>query len=305
MIANARALFCSQPIRRAGTVPKGARAGAYVVVCPHISLKTTTTSHTMHPPCICTPLMHRLSDVEIMYDMIRLTDHELGTEGTDASSLHKLSECYLLYVDEMCLESMKKQNEKLLSYEKSNSERLSHDPDYVNAVVACSDDLHLLVANAFPSVGNVRGHKLFQTQTDVGLERYINWSYGSQGDIIIVTERTGRPRMVSGAKSTEQSSQMRKQKRKEQRRTHMAELLAHYLHMVLGGNIRDTAGKLVSNLSMAKINEHANKVLEIFPPLNNKDMFADCYQALLMKRLLKRGFNEDNERQVHQRLPIA
>ena len=87
------------------------------------------------------------------------------------------------YVDEVCLTEIQKQNEKLLLYEKTNTDRLSDDPDYVNAVMACCEDLHLLVANAFPIMGNVRGHKLFQTQTDVGLERLINWNYGSQGDV--------------------------------------------------------------------------------------------------------------------------
>lgn len=78
----------------------------------------------------------------------------------------------------------------------------------------------------------------------------------------------------------------------------MAELLAYYLHMVLSGKVCNTAGKVVSHLSVAEINEQSNSVLEIFPMLNNKDMFGDCYQALLMKRLLRRTFNEDNEKHV-------
>ena len=143
---------------------------------------------------------------------------------------------------------------------------------------------------------------MFQTQTDVGLEKLVNWNFGSRGDVVSVNERTKRAKMVAGpsAEGGVGGKKARKQQRKKQRRAPMAELLAYYLHMILGGKVCNTAGKVVSHLSVAEINEQSNCVLEIFPMLNNKDMFGDCYQALLMKRLLRRTFNEDNEKHVRR-----
>ena len=116
---------------------------------------------------------------------------------------------------------------------------------------------------------------------------------------VTVNPRTKRAKMVAA------DGTKKKKKHEKKRRAPMAELLAYYLHMVLSGKVCNTAGKVVSHLSVAEINEQSNSVLEIFPMLNNKDMFGDCYQALLMKRLLRRTFNEDNEKHVGSNIYIT
>ena len=179
--------------------------------------------------------------------------------------------------------------------------RRTDDPDYVSAVLQhfnemtedfLNGDFHTTIevtegTNADArTVEKVVGQKWFKEQKNLAFEQLINWDFGKPGDKVEQI-KPGRWKNKSASK-----------KRGGEKRTQMAELLAKYMHMVLMGKVRNNEEKIIANLSVTDIQNKSSQTLCLFEFLNNKDIFGDCYKAMLMKRLLSGNVNNDNERSV-------
>lgn len=118
----------------------------------------------------------------------------------------------------------------------------------------------------------------------------VNHNFGSVGDDYVQCSKSGR--QVVRNKSP------RRTQKGSRHRICFPQMLANYLHMVLKGKIRDNKGRVTANLSTNQIDEHCERALLLFPFMNDKDIFRDCFKVLMMKRLLGDGYNAGNEAHI-------
>ena len=79
--------------------------------------------------------------------------------------------------------------------------------------------------------------------------------------------------------------------------THMGELLARYMHMILTGKVTTNDGRILAKLSSADILKRCQDTSVLVGFLDEKHIFSNYYKSMLMERLLG-DYNDSIERSV-------